>query len=67
MKIISNIVLFFSFLIFLIIIIFGCDYISIKTKIEEKSYPNSGNFEEIKGIFPKNKLKKFFKQKIDSE
>ena len=65
MKVISNIILFSSFLIFLIIVIFGCDYISTKTKIQKEKYPNSGKFAEFKNAFTKNKSKKFFQQKMD--
>ena len=65
MKIISNIILFSSFLIFLIMIIIGCDYISTKKKIQEKNCPNLGNFERLKNIFTRNKSKLFFQEKID--
>ena len=65
MKVISNIILFSSFLIFLIIVIFGCDYISTKTKIQKEKNPNSGKFAEFKNAFTKNKSKKFFQQKMD--
>ena len=46
-------------------IMFGCDYISTKTKIQEKNYPNLGKFEKLRNIFTKNKSKKFFQQKMD--